>query len=417
MAEVPHDGDAERQVLGSMLVSSDALDSVLELLVPSDFYLPAHEALFRAIEKQRDAGEKVNAASVRADRWTQEELFRLSVDASPSAVVQTCQIVRDRSVRRQIIGAAEVVKATAYAESSETALEALESAAETVGGHRDRKTLSDGSQALLELLASTDSEPRLPTGFTDLDRVLVGFKPSTLTILGARPSVGKSALALHFAVTASKRETVLFFSLEMSVVEVGQRLAGMLTSVSTDRLRRRELTLDDASAIESVAPKLSNLLVDDDPVLRIADIRSRARRIQRRLGLGLVVVDYLQLMSGRRQENRQVEVADLSRSLKLLAKELSVPVIALSQLSRQLESENRRPRLSDLRESGALEQDADVVMLLDRTRDKKTGHLSSEANLSVAKHRNGPVGNVTLAFEFARSRFVSPVIDSAGQVF
>lgn len=405
----PSDPDAEAQVLGSMLVSSDALDSALELLSSSDFYGPRNADLFRAMGRLRETGDPVNSASVSAEGWMAADLVALTLEAAPTAIVVCCQRVRGASLRRSILSACESVSAIARSSGPEDALEALLSQSEglSVEAHGGA-SLSTGTQAILELLQSQEAIPALRTGFSDLDKVVVGFKPSTLTILGARPSIGKSALALHFALEASKTQRVLFFSLEMSLVELAQRIAAMWSSVPAERIRRRDLTLPDAQALEALAPRLGSLLVDDDPVLRMADIRSRARRVQRRGGLGLVVVDYLQLMTGRRQENRQVEVADLSRSFKLLSKELDVPVLALSQLSREMDRENRRPRLSDLRESGALEQDADVVLLLHRERDRRTSELSDDAWLMVSKHRNGPCGAVALRWEPEHSRFVSP---------
>lgn len=408
----PSDPDAEAQVLGAMLVSSDALDTALGSLSGADFFSPRNADLFRAMSRLRKNGDAVNAGSVVAEGWAGADLIALVNEAAPSAILVCCQRVRGASLCRSILRACESVSAIARSSGPEEALEALLSESEglSVDAHGGQ-SLSTGTQAILELLQSQEAVPALRTGFTELDKIVVGFKPSTLTILGARPSIGKSALALHFALEASKTQRVLFFSLEMSLVELAQRIAAMWSAVPAERIRRRDLRFEDAQALETLAPRLGSLLVDDDPVLRMADIRSRSRRVQRRGGLGLVVVDYLQLMTGRRQENRQVEVADLSRSFKLLAKELDVPVLALSQLSREMDRENRRPRLSDLRESGALEQDADVVLLLHRERDRRTSELADDAWLQVAKHRNGPCGNVRFLWEPQHSRFVSPSQD------
>jgi len=253
----------------------------------------------------------------------------------------------------------------------------------------------------------------IPTGYADLDEHLAGLQPSNLIVVGARPSMGKTAFALGLAAHAAMNgEQVLFFSLEMSHLEIAQRVLSAEARVNASHMRSGRLAEQDFKKISQAVGRLSDasLHIDDNPNVTIMDIRAKARRIKARMGLSLVVVDYLQLMTGRHNaESRQVEISEISRGLKILARELNIPVIALSQLSRNLEARNdKRPMLSDLRESGAIEQDADVVMFI--YRDEIYHQDSSErgtAEIIVAKHRNGPTGVVELSFIGDYARFVN----------
>ncbi|HVB00992.1 MAG TPA: replicative DNA helicase, partial [Acidimicrobiales bacterium] len=253
----------------------------------------------------------------------------------------------------------------------------------------------------------------VPTGYTDLDRLLAGLQPSNLVVVGARPSMGKTAFALGAAVHAALTGLpVLFFSLEMSHLELAQRVLSAEARVDATRMRNGRLLNTDYTKVTNAISRLSAapLHIDDNPNVTVMDIRARARRMKSREGLGLVVVDYLQLMSGRNSaENRQVEISEISRGLKILARELNIPVVALSQLSRTLESRaDKRPMLADLRESGAIEQDADVVMFIyrDELYNRETAERGS-AQIIVSKHRSGPTGSVELAFVENYARFAN----------
>jgi replicative DNA helicase len=272
---------------------------------------------------------------------------------------------------------------------------------------------------LRELSESKMHITGVPTGFHDLDNILVGLQPSDLIILAARPSVGKTALALNIAVNAARKgHTVALFSLEMSSGQLVQRMLASEAKVNAGKMRSGKLSPEDWTLMLKAVTSLQSfdINVDDTPSASLIEIRAKARRLMRGKKSGLIIVDYLQLMQpqGRRSENRQVEIADISRGLKILAKELDVPVLALSQLSRAVEQRaGKRPQLSDLRESGAIEQDADVVMFIDRNTDPRSDEEEGRpqkgtAEIIVAKHRNGPTDSIQLVFNDRYTKFVDP---------
>jgi len=276
-----------------------------------------------------------------------------------------------------------------------------------------RDLLGDGLDHLQRLYDQGDAITGLATGYADLDELLAGLQPSNLIVVGARPSMGKTAFALGMVAHAGIKLNVptLLFSLEMSHMELTQRLLGSEARVDANRMRTGKLREADWSKVGNAISRMSEapIFIDDNPNLTVMDIRARARRLKSRVGLGLVVVDYLQLMTGRHgAENRQVEVSEISRGLKILARELEVPVVALSQLSRGLEQrQDKRPMLADLRESGSIEQDADVVMFIYRDEIYNPESVESQgvAEIHVAKHRNGPTGVQRLAFIGHHTRF------------
>jgi replicative DNA helicase len=422
----PHSLEAEVSVLGACLISENAVASSTELLQPDDFYRNAHRVVFEAIAELSKASEPVDAVSVTewlSRRGRLEEvggataLYDLTEQVPTAAnAAYYARIVRDRALLRRLIDAGTQVAQLGY-ESEEDVTRTVDRAETLVfdlARTRTRseveplKDLLNASYEKLEMLAKDRSEVTgLATGLDDFDRLTSGLQPQNLVIVAARPSMGKSGLALGISryVAADLRRPVLFFSLEMSKVELANRLLSSEAKVDSGKLRTGRLEDRDWRAVGDALGRLNlaPLFIDDTPSISLMEIRAKARRLkQREKDLAMIVVDYLQLMQtdGRRPESRVQEVAEMSRGLKMLAKEMDIPVIALSQLSRQPESRtDKRPMLSDLRESGAIEQDADIVAFIyrDEVYDSESADKGI-AELIVAKHRNGATDNVRLAF-------------------
>ncbi len=422
---LPHNLEAEESVLGAMLLSREAIAAAVEKLSADDFYRPAHGHVFDAIVDLYAKGEPADPVTV-ADELRRKGLLDAVGGSAMLVALQTgtptttnaghyAHLVSEHSLLRRLITTAgeiseigyslpdDVVGAIDHAEALVFQL-AERRAADTMVPLRD--SLSVGLDRLEELYERGDSVTGLHTGYTDLDEQLNGLQPNSLYIVGARPAMGKSAFALGLAGHAAlvQHRPVVFFSLEMGHLELTQRLLSAEAKVDSTRLRNGKLHAEDWPKITAAVGRLAEapIFIDDNPHLTVMEIRGKCRRLKSRHGdLGLVVIDYLQLMTGRtKAENRQVEVAEISRGLKILARELQAPVVALSQLSRTLESRaDKRPMLSDLRESGSLEQDADVVMFL--YRDEVYNPDSADrgvAEVIVAKHRSGPTGITRLAF-------------------
>jgi replicative DNA helicase len=428
----PHNLDAEESLIGAMLLSRDAIASALERCGASDFYKPSHAQIFSSITSIFNRGEPVDAVTVA------DELRRAGVidDIGGAAVLVGLQsntpaisnasryagIVEEHALLRRLIGVANEIAELGYSlpEDVTAAVDKAESMVFEVAQRRTVDSVAQISDLLgetldrLEQLVDRGEEiTGVPTGFTELDRLTAGLQPSNLVVIGARPSMGKTALALTAATYAAMNGLpVLFFSLEMSHLELAQRVLSSEARVDATRMRNGRLLDSDYTKITNAISRLGSapLHIDDNPNVTVMDIRARARRMKSREGLGLVVIDYLQLMSGRGSaESRQVEISEISRGLKILARELDIPVIALSQLSRSLESRaDKRPMLADLRESGAIEQDADVVMFIyrDEKYEPETEKRGS-AEIIIAKHRSGPTGTVELAFVENYARFAN----------
>jgi replicative DNA helicase len=427
----PHNVEAEESVLGSMLLSKDAIAEVLELLREDDFYRPAHRTVFRSVLELYGHGDAVDAVTV------QEELRRngslADIGGAPFlhtlvASVPTAanagyyaRIVKEAGVLRRLIDVGTQIVQLGFEtpQDTERAVDIAESLVYQVAQGRvteDYHSLRDVLTGTLEAIERLHEDHReitgVPTGFPDLDRLTSGLQPANLVIVAARPAVGKSTLGLDIARHAAVKAGVptVVFSLEMSRTELVQRLMCAECTVDMQRLRTGRMEESDWTRLTRSLGKLADapLFIDDSPGTTMMEIRAKCRRLKQRHGLGLVVVDYLQLMQpSKRFENRQQEVSEISRSLKLLAKELEVPVIAISQLSRQTEARSdRRPMLSDLRESGALEQDSDVVLFIyrDELYDPESAR-KGEADFILAKHRNGPTDTVTVTFQGQYSRF------------
>jgi replicative DNA helicase len=429
----PHNVEAEESVLGSMLLSRDAIAEVLELLHEEDFYRPAHRTVFRSVLDLYSHGQAVDAVTVGEELRRSGELADVGgapfvhtlVSSVPTAASAGyyARIVKEAGILRRLIDVGTRIVQLGYEtpQDTERAVDFAESWVYQVAQGR----VTEDYQALREVLTSTleaierlhnDSREitGIPTGFPELDRLTSGLQPSNLIIVAARPAVGKSTLGLDVARNAAVRSGVptVVFSLEMSKTELVQRLMCAECSVDMQRLRTGRMEDSDWTRLTRSLGKLAEapLFIDDSAAITMMELRAKCRRLKQRHGLGLVVVDYLQLMQpSKRVESRQQEVSEISRALKLLAKELAVPVIAISQLSRQTEARSdKKPMLSDLRESGALEQDADMVMFIYREDlyDPESPR-KGEADLIVAKHRNGPTDTVTVTFQGQYSRFAA----------
>lgn len=430
----PHNLEAERSLLGAMLLSRDAIGPAVEALDAGDFYLPAHQHIFDAIASLYSSGHPADPVTV-AEELERSGLLEAagglqtlvdleSTTPATSNAARYATIIEERALLRRLIAAAGEIIEVGYSLPDDVtkAIDEAEAKMFQVAQRRVTDTtrpirdlLSDNLDRLEDLYERGDAITGIPTGYHDLDEVLSGLQPSALIVVGARPAMGKTAFSLglttHAAMVAQK--PVLFFSLEMGHLELTQRILSSQAKVDSSRLRNGNLSDDDWPKISRAVGQLAEapIWIDDNPNLSVMEIRAKARRLKSRLGdLGLVVVDYLQLMQGSsRAESRQVEISEISRGLKILARELETPVVALSQLSRTLESRaDKRPMLADLRESGAIEQDADVVMFL--YRDEMYNPESSDigtAEIIIAKHRSGPTATVRLAFLGHFTRFAN----------
>ncbi|MBA3727860.1 MAG: replicative DNA helicase [Actinobacteria bacterium] len=419
----PHNLEAEESVLGSMMLSAESIASVVEILKKDDFYRSAHQRIYEAILNIYARGEPVDAITAVEELKRHQALVEVGgplyvynlVESvpSPASAAYYARIVSDHALLRRLIEAASQIMATAYAvpEDPRQAADYAEGLVYAVSRQEEKdqwvaiRELVDESMAALEHVQQRDSAfAGVPTGFVDLDNLLSGLQKGNLIVLAARPGVGKSSLATNIArnVAVDARAPVVMFSLEMSRFEIGMRLLRGEARVPWDRVRGGKMAAEDWTRIVEAAEALHDapLYIVDSGNVTIVDIRAKARRLRSRTeGLGLIIVDYLQLMSGHtRFENRQQEIAEISRSLKLLAKELEVPVIAVSQLNRDPERrQDKRPQLSDLRESGAIEQDSDIVMFIHRE-DSDDPSVKGRADLIVAKHRNGPTDSIPVTF-------------------
>ncbi|MHB1518432.1 MAG: replicative DNA helicase [Acidimicrobiales bacterium] len=428
----PHNLEAEESLLGAMLLSRDAIAAATELCKPEDFYKSSHGHIFTAITSLFSRGEPADWVTV-TEELRRRGLLETIGDPSVFVSLQTntpsignaehyARIIEEHALLRRLLGAAGEITELGFSvpENVSAVLDRAESLVFDVAQRR----VVDSLNSLHDLLGkSLDHLQRLydqgstitglATGYTDLDEMLSGLQPSNLVVVGARPAMGKSSFALGMVAHAGIRLGVptLLFSLEMSHMELTQRLLGAESRVDANRMRTGHLREVDWTKVGNAISRMSDapIFIDDNANLTIMDIRARARRLKSREGLGLVVVDYLQLMTGRHHaENRQVEVSEISRGLKILARELEVPVVALSQLSRGLEMrQDKRPMLADLRESGSIEQDADVVLFIyrDELYNPDSAENQGTAEIIVAKHRNGPTGVQRLAFIGHHTRF------------
>ena len=428
----PQDNAAEQSVLGSMLLSKDAIADVVETLKGVDYYRPAHEVIHDAIIDLYGRGEPADPITVAAELVKRGELQRIggapylhTLSANVPIAANAgyyAEIVRDKAILRRLVEAGTRIAALGYAGEGEID-DVVDNAQAEVYKVTDRRAsvdyapLSDIMSGVLdEIEAIGNREAGLygvPTGFADLDDLTNGLHSGQMIIVAARPAMGKSTLALDFCRAASIHNnlTSCFFSLEMTRSEIMMRLLSAEAKVPLNHIRNGTMRDDDWEKLARKMGQVSGapMFIDDSPNMTMMEIRAKARRLKQRHDLKLIVIDYMQLMSsGKKVESRQLEVSEFSRNIKLLAKELECPIIALSQLNRGPEQRgDKRPMMSDLRESGSLEQDADMVILLHRDDVyEKESTRPGEADLIVAKHRNGPTRDLTVAFQGHYSRFV-----------
>jgi replicative DNA helicase len=437
----PYSEDAEQAVLSAMLIDADALLRAVETVDDTMFYAERHRRIFRAMVSIAQRGGVVDPLTLSEELLRRgdiegaggKEYVGFLVDAVPTAanVEYHAQIVREKAILRRLIEVSTNIVAEAF-EGKSTAVELLDDAESKIfqvaqqqtkaGFTRIKELLWPTMERIEAIQAGGKTVTGVPSGFTELDELTSGFQPADLVIVAARPSMGKTAFTLNIAQHAAIEENVpvAFFSLEMSKESLVQRMLTSEARVDAQRLRKAQLRDDDVPRLARAAGILSSapVWIDDTPGITLLEMRSKARRLKAESGVGLVIVDYLQLMSGpAHSESRQQEVSQISRGLKALAKELGVPVVALSQLSRapeQRTGDNKRPQLSDLRESGAIEQDADLIMFLfrqeyyDGPQDKDGNSLEGKAEVIISKQRNGPTGTANLFFQKQYTRFENP---------
>lgn len=458
---LPHNLEAEQALLGALLTDNRALENVGDIVRAEHFFAPVHQRIFDAVSKMVDRGQNADPVTLKPYFEKDAELeerggaqYLADLAASVVTVINApnyAKFIRDMATRRELISIGNDLVNEAFESdidvSAQDCLEGAEAKLFQIGesgqGDRGFVTMRDATAAAIELaekaFKSDGHVTGVTTGLKDLDKKLGGLQPSDLIILAGRPSMGKTALATTIAFNAAdayrksggtEGGIVGFFSLEMSADQLATRLLSDLAEISGDRIRRGEFSKDDFHRLAEQSTHLAQvpLYIDDTAALSITAVRTRARRMKRKHGLDLLVVDYLQLLRGtgsRQSENRVLEVSEITRGLKAIAKELAIPVIALSQLSRAVESrEDKRPQLSDLRESGSIEQDADVVMFVYReqyylerekpneedaakieTWQRKMASVHNVAEAVIGKQRHGPIGIVEMFFDAQYTRF------------
>jgi len=428
---MPHDDVAEQSVLGGMLLSKDAIADVVESLRASDFYKPAHETIYEAILSLYGHGSPADAITVADELKKRGELTRVGgasyihtlIASVPTAANAQyyAEIVKEHAIMRRLIEAGTKIAQLGYANETEvdTLVDQAQAEIYAVTDGNAKEDYVSFSEALEETINEIDANSNrpdgvygVPTDFIEFDELTGGLHGGQMIVIAARPGVGKSTLALDIARSASihHQMTTVFFSLEMSRTELAMRILSAEGKISMGRLKKGDLDTEGWTNLATLQGRIDSapLFIDDSPNMTLMEIRAKCRRLKQRNDLKLVVLDYLQLMSsGKKVESRQQEVSEFSRSLKLLAKELDVPVIALSQLNRGSEQRtDKRPMVSDLRESGSIEQDADMVILLHREdMYNPDSERVGEADMIIAKHRGGPTRTIQLAFSGKYSRF------------
>ncbi len=420
----PHSLEAEQSVLGGIIIDNDALHRVLELLRPEDFYREAHQKIYEAMISLFERGEPLDLITLTNELKRSKTLEKAGgasylaqlADAVPTAanVAHYAKIVKEKALLRRLIGAATEIAAECYREGQDIE-ELLDRAEQVIFGisqfrirpsfYPMKEVLKEAFRTIERLYEKKELITGVPSGFKDLDRKTAGFQPSDLIIVAGRPSMGKTAFCLNIAQYAAVEAKVptAIFSMEMSKEQLALRMLCAEAKVSASKVRSGFLSEGDLQRLTMAAGTLADapIVIDDTPALSVLELRAKARRLKGEMDLGLIIIDYLQLMRGRSSaERREQEISEISRSLKALAKELQIPIIAISQLSRRAEDRpGRRPQLADLRESGAIEQDADLILFL--YRDEVYNPNSDKkgiAEVIIGKQRNGPTGVVELSF-------------------
>ena len=421
----PHSQEAEESVLGALLLDKDAIIAIAEFLGPDDFYDERHKNIYEAVLKLYEERTPIDVLTISEQLKTKKILKKVGgatylvnlANKVPTAahVEHYGKIVKDAATKRSLMKAASRLVELSMDEGlgASDVLDQAESEVFGLTQHHVRKgftsvrdALGESFDRLDELHKQSDGLRGMPTGFKDIDDALAGFQKSNLIILAARPGVGKTSLALNIAryLAVSKKRSVGVFSLEMSKEELVDRLLVDQADIDAWKLKTGKLSEEDFTKLSNAMGELAEapIYIDDTPALSILEMRTKGRRLQVDSGVDLIIVDYLQLARSRQLENRVQEVSEISQGLKNLARELKVPVLALSQLSRAVEQRGeKKPQLSDLRESGSIEQDADVVMFLWRENDEN----AESFNLDIAKHRNGPLKSIKLKFKGDRIKF------------
>lgn len=428
----PHSLEAEESVLGSMLLSQEAVMDVSDILNPEDFYKESHALIYKAALSLFASGEPIDPLTVAESLRAQGNLEKvgdrshildlMSSVPTPANARYYAEVVSRLATYRRLIDAAGKVAAVGYKAPEEMA-EALDEAEDAVFSvaQRERresfkplKELMESTFEDLEKISEGTIDTGISTGFVDLDELTMGLQPSDLIIIAARPSMGKTSLALNIAdyVAVEEKIPVAIFSLEMSAQEVTKRMLCSRARVNSQKLKSSFKDEDVWQRLSDAAGELTSasIFIDDNAAIGIMELRSKMRRLKSQQDIGLVLIDYIQLMgSDRYHENRVQEIASISRGLKVLGRDFSIPVIAVSQLSREPEKHNRRPILSDLRESGAIEQDADLIVFIHREEiyDRDNDEVKGRADVNLAKHRNGPTGPIRLTFQAQYARFLN----------
>ncbi len=436
----PQSLEAEMSVIGGILLENEALNKSLEILRPDDFYREGHRKIFNALIELSERGEPADIVTLTAALQESDALEAVGgasylatlVDYVPTAanIAYYCRLVKEKSIGRHLIRVATEIATRGYDGGAvDETLDWAEKSIFDITGMKTkpsyfstREIMKDTFKAIEKLYDRKELVTGVPSGFTDLDQMTAGMQPGDLVIVAGRPSMGKTAFVVNLvenaSVHAEEKVPTIIFSLEMGKEQLVQRMLCSVAKVDAGRLRTGHLGDSDWPKLTNGAGLLSEapIYIDDTPAISVLELRAKARRLKAEKDLGLIVIDYLQLMSGNNSENRQQEISEISRSLKALAKEINVPVIALSQLNRSLENRtDKRPIMADLRESGAIEQDADVIMFVYReavycefckNKEKECDKdHARNAEIIIGKQRNGPIGTVNLTFRGEFTRF------------
>ncbi|HOP48400.1 MAG TPA: replicative DNA helicase [Desulfobacteraceae bacterium] len=421
----PHNLEAEQAILGGILINNDALNQIIDILSPENFYRESHADLFEGMAELYSQGKPIDIITLSQCLASKNKLENVGgtdylaslVEAvsTSAGIAYHAEIVRNLYVRRKLISQCSTISESCFHEweNTEDLLELAEQSIFDIAedqireGLQSLKDVIEGSFRKIDsVINNAGYVTGIPTGFKDFDRLTAGLQPSDLIIVAGRPSMGKTALALNIGYNAAKstKKAVAIFSLEMSEQQLGIRLLGFDSGVNATKLRTGFLENKELSKLVDSAGRLSELpvFIDDSSAISVLEMKAKCRRLKKKNDLALVIVDYMQLIQGRRSaESRQLEMSEISRSLKALAKDLNVPVMALSQLNRKVEDRNiKRPQLADLRESGAIEQDADVIIFIyrDEVYNPNSEENRNLAEIIVGKQRNGPTGSFKLTF-------------------
>ena len=428
---LPYSQEAEQAVLGALLLNDDYVNQVSDILTSSNFYLPAHRILFQAIIDITQNLRRIDIVTIQdelekaghlEDIGGTTYLLSLQEDIpSVGLIEQHAKIIKEKSILRELIHSATSIITRCYAQNEEEIMQVLDHAEQTIFQIANKRSqqnfvqlniwLKKTFQHLSDIKSNAKGVTGVSSGFSRLDEITSGFQKNDFIVIAARPSMGKTAFALSIAANAAREGTAIgFFSLEMAAEQLTLRLLSSESDIEHYKIRNADITSEEWIQLTNIAAQLGNykIFIDDTPMVNILELRSRARKLKIESDIGLIIVDYLQLLNGtKRHENRHQEVSAISRALKALAKELHIPVIALSQLSRAVDSRmDKRPMLSDLRESGAIEQDADLIIFLYRdvvyNPDTENPALTE---LIIGKQRNGPTGMVFLNYIRELTRF------------